>query len=136
MGKKWAKNVNKLNKSFSFYPIYLTLATNLYQELKMCTTQFSHGSVGSLWSYGPFILQKWAKNVNKVNNFFNFQPIYLILVASMDLEWQVCKTQFSHESFLSLRSYVPLILQDWPNMLLHKLTPSVSTRFISYLPQT
>jgi len=41
----------------------------------MCTTQFSHGSVWSLWSYCPLILQKWAKNVNKVNNFFSFLPM-------------------------------------------------------------
>jgi len=86
----------------------------------MCATQFSHGSVLSLWSYGPLILQKWAKNVNKVNNVFILHPIYLMLIANMDLEWQLCKTKFSHGSFLSLRSYVPLILQNWPNMLVHK----------------
>ena len=93
----------------------------------MCTTQFSHGSVWSLLSYGPLILQKWAKNVNKVNNFFSFQPIYLILAANMDLEWQMCRTKFSHGPFLSLRSYGPLILQNWPNMIVNKTTPSVST---------
>ena len=83
-------------------------------------SQLSHGSVWSLWSYGPLILQKWAKNVNKVHNFLSFQPIYLILAANMDLEWQVCKRKFLHGSFLSLRSYGPLILQNWPNMLVHK----------------
>ena len=54
----------------------------------------------------------------------------------MDTEWQMCKMWFSQVWFVSLRSYGPLILQDGPKMLLHKTTPSVSTWYISYLPQT
>ena len=88
--------LNLFSIYFSFYLIHLILATNGNQEQQVCKTQFSHESVWSLQSYVPLTLQKWAKNVNKLNNSFSFQLIYLKLATNLYQQLQMCTTQFSH----------------------------------------
>ena len=71
----------------------------------MCTKPCVPGSLWSVQSFGPWTLQKWAKNYFISNFSLSINLIHFLPCTNVIHEY--CKTQFSIGSVYSLRSYVP-----------------------------